>query len=104
MSIKSTPGSHTLRQQGTKTKAGQSQTNKTKLQNKITMMGNSAEPFHSQTTQNYKLTDPRSAVVSASDSGSDSLGFESHLGVLRAQWEGWDHTAELHTFQTKMRL
>ena len=60
-------------------------------------------------------TGPRSAVVSASDCGSEGLGFESHqshvgffspssalagsypeLGVLWAQWEGWNHTAELH--------
>ena len=56
----------------------------------------------------YSGTGPRSAVVSASDCGSEGLGFESHqshvgffgpgpeLGVLWAQWEGWNHTAELH--------
>ena len=54
------------------------------------------------------LTGPRSAVVSTSDCGSEGLGFKSHqshvgffgpgpeLGVLWAQWEGWNHTAELH--------
>ena len=56
------------------------------------------------------LTGPRSAVISASDCGSEGLGFESHqshvgffipgrllprAGVW-AQWEGWNHTAELH--------
>ena len=49
-------------------------------------------------------------VVSTLDCGSESLGFESHqsldfsalagsypeLGVLWAQWEGWNHTSELH--------
>ena len=52
-----------------------------------------------------------SAVVSASDCGSEDLGFESHQSHVRffspvrllpragsvwAQWEGWNHTAELH--------
>ena len=52
-------------------------------------------------------------MVSTSDCGSEGLGFESYqshvglfflilagfypeLGVLWAQWEGWNHTAELH--------
>ena len=61
-----------------------------------------------------KRTGPRSAVVSASDCGSEGLGFESHqshvgffgpgrllpragsAGRLEPQWEGWNHTAELH--------
>ena len=56
-------------------------------------------------------TGPRSAVVSASDCGSEGLGFESYqshvgffslgrflprAGSLWAQREGWNHTAELH--------
>ena len=52
-----------------------------------------------------KLTGPRSAVVSASDCGSEGLGFESHQPwpAPTQSWEcygpsgkGWNYTAELH--------
>ena len=55
-------------------------------------------------------TGPPSAVVSASDCGLEGgvripsvmwdfsalAGSYPELGVLWAQWEGWNHTAELH--------
>ena len=60
---------------------------------------------------NAMVTSPCGVVVSASQYGSGGLGFESYqvmwdfsalagsyseLGVLWAQWEDWNHTAELH--------
>ena len=60
----------------------------------------------------HKLTGPCSAVVSTSDCGSEKIwgsnpirvmwdfsalaGSCLELGVLWAQWEGWNHTAQLH--------
>ena len=61
--------------------------------------------------QLYCIPGPRSAVVSASDCGSEGLGLNPirvmwdfyalagsypELGVLWAKWEGWNHSAELH--------
>ena len=74
------------------------------------------ERRHMNTTTKIRVvTGPRSAVVSASDCGrtvgrkvwgsnpirvmwgfSALAGSYPELGVLWAQWEGWNHTAELH--------